>query len=91
MNLLETESYSDVLANGRRRKRPKLGSGVNDLSSLLASAEVKQKVKSKKPSTSTRARTRKAPIRNGCRSAFCVCPFVVCFWSSFCFRRARVQ
>ncbi|CBN77992.1 Ngp1, nucleolar GTPase [Ectocarpus siliculosus] len=40
MNLLETESYSDVLANGRRRKRPKLGGGVNDLSTLLASAEV---------------------------------------------------
>lgn len=43
MNLLETESYSDVLANGRRRKRPKLTSGVNDLSSLLASAEVTDK------------------------------------------------
>ncbi|CAM9494260.1 unnamed protein product [Ectocarpus sp. 8 AP-2014] len=40
MNLLETEGYSDVLANGRRRKRPKLGTGVNDLSTLLASAEV---------------------------------------------------
>lgn len=41
MNLLETESYSDVLANGRRRKRPKLITGVNDLSTLLASAEVR--------------------------------------------------
>jgi len=40
MNLLETESYSDVLSNGRRRKRPKLTNGVNDLSTLLASAEV---------------------------------------------------
>lgn len=40
MNLLETESYSDVLDNGRRRKRPKLATGVNDLSALLATAEV---------------------------------------------------
>ncbi|CAM9290266.1 unnamed protein product [Pylaiella littoralis] len=40
MNLLETESYSDVLTNGRRRKRPKLTGGVNDLSTLLASAEM---------------------------------------------------
>lgn len=42
MNLLETESYSDVLTSGRRRKRPKLTSGVNDLSTLLASAEVRE-------------------------------------------------
>ena len=41
MNLLETESYSDVLTSGRRRKRPKLTNGVNDLSTLLASAEVR--------------------------------------------------
>ena len=41
MKLLETESYSDVLAKGRRRKRPKLSSGVTDLSSLIATAEVK--------------------------------------------------
>lgn len=41
MNLLETESYSDVVAKGRRRKRPKLASGVTDLSSLIATAEVR--------------------------------------------------
>lgn len=40
MNLLETETYADVLTNGRRRKRPKLAGDVNDLSSLLAKAEV---------------------------------------------------
>lgn len=40
MKILETESYSDVLDNGRRRKRPKLATGVNDLSALLATAEV---------------------------------------------------
>ncbi|CAM9443806.1 unnamed protein product, partial [Choristocarpus tenellus] len=39
MNLLETESYADVLTGGRRRKRPKLSGGVSDLSSLLAKAE----------------------------------------------------
>lgn len=43
MNLLETESYADVLTSGRRRKRPKLASGVNDLSSLLTSAEVRKR------------------------------------------------
>ena len=41
MNLLQTESYEDVLSSGRRRKRPKLASGVNDLSTLLATAEVR--------------------------------------------------
>lgn len=41
MNLLETESYSDVVAKGRRRKRPKLASGVTDLSSLIATVEVR--------------------------------------------------
>lgn len=41
MNLLETESYSDVLTKGRRRKRPKLAGGVNDLSGLLVKAEVR--------------------------------------------------
>lgn len=42
MNLLETETYADVLTNGRRRKRPKLAGDVNDLSSLLAKAEARQ-------------------------------------------------
>lgn len=41
MNLLQTESYEDVLSSGRRRKRPKLAGGVNDLSTLLATAEVR--------------------------------------------------
>lgn len=41
MNLLETESYSDVVAKGRRRKRPKLAPGVTDLSSLVATVEVR--------------------------------------------------
>ncbi|CAN0062663.1 unnamed protein product, partial [Laminaria digitata] len=40
MNLLQTESYEDVLSSGRRRKRPKLAGGVNDLSTLVATAEV---------------------------------------------------
>lgn len=42
MNLLETETYADVLTSGRRRKRPKLDSGISDLSSLLAKAEVRE-------------------------------------------------
>ncbi|CAM9298082.1 unnamed protein product [Discosporangium mesarthrocarpum] len=42
MNLLETESYEDVLSKGRRRKRAKLSAGVNDLSGLLARAEAGQ-------------------------------------------------
>lgn len=43
MNLLETESYEDVLSSGRRRKRPKLAGGVNDLSTLVATAEVRKR------------------------------------------------
>lgn len=42
MNLLETESYADVLSKGRRRKRPKLDGGVSDLASLVAKAEVRK-------------------------------------------------
>ena len=42
MNLLQTESYEDVLSSGRRRKRPKLAGGVNDLSTLVATAEVRR-------------------------------------------------
>ena len=39
---MQTESYEDVLSSGRRRKRPKLAGGVNDLSTLVATAEVRR-------------------------------------------------